>query len=40
LPKQWESMEVCLGMGDKPVESLWVKIRRQTSADDVAVGVC
>lgn len=33
-------MELCLGMADKPAESLWVRIRGQTNVGNIAVGVC
>ncbi|TRZ09133.1 hypothetical protein HGM15179_017974 [Zosterops borbonicus] len=35
-----ECMELCLGVDDKQVESLWVRIKRQTSKGDTVVGVC
>ncbi|XP_063280190.1 uncharacterized protein LOC134564864 isoform X3 [Prinia subflava] len=35
-----ECMEVCLGVDDKQVESLWVRIKGQTSKGDTVVGVC
>lgn len=38
--KQQESMELCLGMGDKPAESLWVRVSRQTNMGNVVVGGC
>ena len=33
-------MEFCLGMGDEPTESLWVKFSRQTNMGDIVMVVC
>ena len=38
--KEPEYMELCLGMGDKPAGSLWVRVRRQTNMGNVVVGGC
>lgn len=37
--EQLEGMELCLGTDDKPAQSLWVGISRQTNAG-TAMGVC
>ncbi|PKU34212.1 dtw domain-containing protein 2 [Limosa lapponica baueri] len=33
-------MELCLGMDEKPTESLWVRIKGRAEAGDITVGVC
>lgn len=33
-------MELCLRMGDKPTESLWVRMKEPTNMGDIVVGVC
>jgi len=33
-------MELCRGTGEKPVESLWVKITEQTNTGDFVAGIC
>ena len=39
--KEWfECMELCLGTSDKPIESLWVRVRGQTNMGDIVVGIC
>ncbi|GAB0207491.1 hypothetical protein GRJ2_003214800 [Grus japonensis] len=35
-----ECMELCLGMGQEPAESSWVKISRQTNMGAVVLGIC
>ena len=37
--QQLECLELCLGMGEQPAESLWVGIKEQTSMGDIVVGV-
>lgn len=38
--EQLNCMELCLQSDDKPVESLWVKIRGQINRGDTIVGLC
>lgn len=38
--EQLKCLELCLGMGDKPTESLWVRIKEQNNMGDLVVGVC
>lgn len=33
-------MELCLGMGDKPAETLWVRVSRRTNMGNIVVGGC
>lgn len=33
-------MELHLGMGEEPTESLWVRIKRRAGIGDIRVGVC
>lgn len=33
-------MELCLGKGEEPTESLWVRIKEQTTVGDIVVGFC
>ena len=35
-----ECMELCLGMGEEPTESLWVRIEGRAGTGDITVGVC
>ncbi|GAB0190981.1 hypothetical protein GRJ2_001563400 [Grus japonensis] len=37
---QLECMELCLGMGEEPPESLWVSIKGRAGTGDTIVGVC
>ena len=37
--EQQKCIDGCLGTGDELVQSLWVRIREQTNAGNVAVGV-
>lgn len=37
---QPQSLELCLGVGDKPTESLWVRIEEQTALGNIVVSVC
>ena len=37
--EQLECIELCLGADEEPVESLWVRIKRQPHMGDVIVGV-
>ncbi|KAK4832456.1 hypothetical protein QYF61_023503 [Mycteria americana] len=38
--EQLECMELCLGMADELTESLWVRIKEQTSMGDTVMGIC
>ncbi|PKU32103.1 dtw domain-containing protein 2 [Limosa lapponica baueri] len=40
LYEQLERMELHLGIDEEPTEILWVRIKRNTGAGDVTVGVC
>jgi len=33
-------MELCLGLDEEPMESLWVKIKGRAGTGDITVGVC
>lgn len=33
-------MELCLGIDDEPVPSLWVRMRGQTTTGDATLGIC
>lgn len=35
-----QCIELCLETGEKPAESLWVKIREQTNTGDFTAGIC
>lgn len=37
---QSQSLELCLGVDDKPTESLWVRIEEQAALGDIVVSVC
>ena len=37
---QLECMELCLGLDEEPMESLWVKIKGRAGTGDITVGVC
>lgn len=39
MTKQLECMELHLGMDNEQAESLWVRIKKQTSLGDSVVGV-
>lgn len=39
VQKWWESMELCLGMGNEPAGTLWVSISAQTNMGSSVVGV-
>jgi len=39
VTEQLECIELCLGVGEEQVESLWVRIKRQASTADTVVGV-
>lgn len=39
--EEWlQCMELCLGTGEKPFESLWVKIGEQTNMGDFTASIC
>ena len=38
--KQWECVELCLGMDNEPAGTLWVSISVQTNMGSTVVGVC
>lgn len=43
LPFMWEKlecMELCLGVDEKPTESLWVKSEEMTALGNITVDVC
>ena len=35
-----ECIKLFLGVEDKQVKSLWVRVKQQTSKGDIGVGVC
>ena len=35
-----ECLELCLGMDEEPIESLWFRIKERTDKGDIIVGVC
>lgn len=39
MREQQESVELCLGMNDEWVESLWVRIKGLSNIGDVTVGI-
>lgn len=40
ISDQLECVEVCLGMDEKPTDSLWIRIKERTRTDDIIGGVC
>ena len=40
MQEQLECVVLCLETYDEPVESLWVRISRQTNVYDIVVGIC
>lgn len=39
--KEWlECMELCLGIGEEPPETLWLRTRGQTNTGDIVVNMC
>ena len=40
MREQQGCIELCLGMGDEPTESLWDRISRQTNMGNIVMAVC
>ena len=40
MREQQGCIELCLGMGDEPAESLWDRISRQMNMGNMVTGVC
>ena len=38
--EQQECLELCLGTGDEPAESSWMRVKGQTNVGDIGVDVC
>ncbi|KAK4830111.1 LOW QUALITY PROTEIN: hypothetical protein QYF61_008538 [Mycteria americana] len=40
LRGQLECLELCLGMDERPTETLWVRIKERTGKGDIVAGIC